>query len=257
MSELILVGRNSTTNKKAVLNITDDGELKIDETNKITDIDNKLTSIETDIETTNNKLQTLQDKVDDMADNLKNFFSYNMYNDIRYLRGNLSGRAYMLSIFFYSTADTLKIASIYNPDSNQQLYVYKIDYQIDNDNTGDVKTSLRLLRHEGHTGGTTQVAKNLKINSGNYSGNVEFKKELTSYTNESSLCYLTFGDAPGAYKDTLDLKDDMIEISSGNGIGVDYNLTTNSTTNNCRGYLTFFFIEKSLTQKLPTEYIPV
>jgi hypothetical protein len=45
MSELLLSGRNSTTNKKTVLNTDDDGKIKIDESGKLTSIDNRLFQI--------------------------------------------------------------------------------------------------------------------------------------------------------------------------------------------------------------------
>jgi hypothetical protein len=243
------------TTKASSLSVT----IASDDTVAVSDstAQSSLSTIAGDTTNIDDKLQTLQNKIDDVADNLKNLFSYIMYNDIRYLRGNLTGRAYMASYYFYSTSDLYNIASIYNPNNLQQIYVYKIDWHIDNDNDGDIKTSLRLQRHEGHTDGSNVIPRNLKLNSGDYSGNVEFKKGSTSYTNEVSLCYLAFGDSPGEYRGTLDLKNDMIEISGGNGIAVDYNLTTNSTNNKCRGFITYFFIEKSLEQKLPTEYIPI
>ena len=76
MSEIVLTGRNSTTNKKSVINVDDNGKLKLDESGKLTEIK---TSIDT-------------------------LYNYTINNDLRFFRSQ--GQCYTTSFNYVGTGAT-------------------------------------------------------------------------------------------------------------------------------------------------------
>lgn len=210
---MLLAGRNKDTNKKSELNIDDNGNLKIDESGKLTEIK---TSIDT-------------------------LYNYTINNDLRYFRSQ--GKCYTTSFNYVGTAETQKMLSLWNPvGSGKILYLYRLNAQFDNDGASDYATRLILYGTSTQpTAGTLQTPINLSLGNNNLSS-VEAR---TGYTHGGNfvITHLLTADEPGATQNVNIEYKEYIQIPEGMGIFTILYMTT--STNKMRAMNSLYYIETS------------
>jgi len=211
----LIQGINKTTNKQTILNIDDDGNLKIDESGKLTDINT----------------------------NINTLYNYTINNDLRYLRSQ--GKCFSITYNYVSTATSLNMLSLWNPvGSGKKLYVYRIAAQFDNDGTADFATRVILYGTSSQpTSGNLSTPRNLSLGN-NTTSTAEARN---GYTNGSNyvISNLMTADEPGLNLYNTFEYPEYIEIAEGNGIFT--KLFANTSTNKLRAMNTFYYIESDST----------
>ena len=216
MSELLLSGRNSTTNKKTVLNTDNEGQLKIDESRKINDI----------------------------LINISNLYNYTINNDLRYLRSQ--GKCFNTSYSYVGTAESRTMISLWNGTNDKKMYIYRITCQFDNDGNNDYATRVILYSTNTEpTNGSLTTARNLQIGSNNTSSATIRQNFDYVGANVTTFAHLLTADEPGLnLYNTFDYNE-YIEVLPGNGFFSQ--LYCNNSTNKLRVNCNFYYIETSDT----------
>lgn len=216
----LVQGINNLNNKISTLNLSDSGELRIDETGLISQLSQNMLY-------------------------LKNF---TIDNDLRYLRSN--EKCYMTTYNYVGTAELKTPISLWNPSaSGKKLFLYRINIQFDNDATNDYATRAILYRALAQpTGGTNGARNNLKLGGASSSASVlnDF-----SYTTKSDLMVLTTADEPGTNSGVGTYEfPEGIEIAEGEGVFIIVYCNTNASYK-LRVANTMFWVELDNTLNYP------
>lgn len=215
----LIAGRNNVNNKEAVLNVSDLGKLRIDESLKINDIyvqsilnGNTLDRIETDT---------------------TELFKYKNEYDIKYLRNQ--GKCFTVGDGFFrnNVTGTHSAFSFLNPSSSGSIaYVYRIKWSYDNEYNDSSTSRLLLLRINSGTptGGTVETPRNMKFSASDATAMECRLQPTTTSLSTNAFMYLGYEDAPSHSAQsfgTLDF-DEHIEVSEGKGLL--FNLIAGSST---------------------------
>ena len=233
----LLTGRNATTNKISVINLDDDGKIKLDESNKITDIDSKLQTISNDIVIGNTQLGALNT----ISTNLLDVKNYVINRSLPQLRNE--GHCFVITQNFNSTNQSRNMISIANGlSSAKKIYIYRIIVSADTDSGGNFSFKGNL-RVGSVSGGTTITPQNLQI--GGVGSSMTCKTNY-SYTSSTLLITLFNRDEPSAL--FADFKfDEYIELPQNQTIHLEYTNTT--TSNRCFYNASIFYFEVPSTEE--------
>jgi hypothetical protein len=186
---MMLRGRNKATSKKEVIDIDDDGKIKIDESLGITNILNKITDI----------------------------YNHTYNSDLRTIRRQ--GNCYVVSYNYVGTSETLNTISIWNPvGSGKYIYIYNIGVHFDTDLGNDYASRTIVYKTSSEpTGGTSATPDNMCVGSSNTS-NITARINFTQVGSATVMMHLTAADEPGSINPTNFEFKEYIEILPGNGI---------------------------------------
>jgi hypothetical protein len=256
MSEFYIVGRNDQTNKSSVLNIDDNGKLKLDESGKLTDI-------ELNTDTTNTRLADTNTKLDSVNSNLTGIDGLLTTidadtGDIRTLTGtsansltaletdlvdrriNLQyqrslGNCYIATDERRLTADRTAFYSILNPTgSGKTMYVYGISCVISDHEATNIGGNINFegfLQSNYTAGANANDGKNMKVGEadspmiGNrdstITGRIPYFREAFSFSTSTIQELFQF---------ERNMTHDMLEVPAGYGVCFSYLDDTGATT---------------------------
>lgn len=241
MSEFLLTGRNSSTNKKSVLNIDDNGKLKLDESGKITNIETNISTTNTKLDTVNTNLTSIDGlltTIDSDTNDIKTSTTTStnsltaLETDLVDRRINLQyqrslGNCYMVSDETRLTAGTNAFFSILNPTaSGKTMYVYSISFSI-GDNAGVDVGGVVLLESFAEAdytiGSAANDGKNLKIGQSDSSMEGGRNSTITTRTPliRESFSFST-ATTQELFQFTRDMSKDMIEVPASYGLCFSY-----------------------------------
>jgi hypothetical protein len=223
MSNVLMTGRNSETNKKTTLNTDDDGQIKIDESRKLTDID----------------LNTFQTKAELEKINLEGIKS-----NLMYLRS--LGKCYTVngSGITGNTDNDYIMLSMWNASgSGKTVYVYGGDFSLNGSGltSGYFQLQIKKLTTQP-TGGSTKTPHNLKLDV-ETAPSVELKQNATisasnNIYNSRQVNSNNSGDLD--YHQSILLYNEMVQIPEGYGLALN---GFRSASNNVYFYYNVRFIE--------------
>jgi len=243
----LITARNSVTNKINVINIDDDGKLKIDESGKLTDIELNTDTTNTRIADTNTKLDTVNSKLTGIDGLLTTIDSDT--GDIRTLTGtsansltaletdlvdrriNLQyqrslGKCFSIALVdsTQTTGNNFYLMTLFNPSgSGKTIYIYDLNFGANIDLLTSGSVLLQVLKLTSMpSNGSLRTPTNMHLDSTVTSsalilrdaitvspGDVIYNSKQAFSSSSSDLEYIEID---------LNLKDDMIEIPENRGI---------------------------------------
>jgi hypothetical protein len=210
-------GRNSDTNKVSVVNVDDNGKIKIDESGKLTSIDNRLFQIygptfagqinlqnidtkmnglidiidnteatNTKLDTNNTSLNNIETNTDTTNTNLLNTITELQNINVQGIKSNLSylrsqGRCYTVngSGITGNTDNDYIMLSLWNPvGSGKTVYVYGGDFSLNGSGLTSGYFQLQIKRLTTQPTGTAKTPSNLKLDV-TTAPSVELKQNAT------------------------------------------------------------------------------
>ena len=208
-------GRNTDNNKVSVVNVDDNGRIKIDESGKITDIETQLDTIN----------------------------SQGVKSNLSYLRSQ--GKCFTVGgTGVTGTASTdFYMLSLFNPaGSGKTVYVYAGDFSLNGSGltAGYFQLQIKKLT-TATTGGVAKVAHNLKLGQSSATIQLIQNGSVTSTDNIYSSRQVNSNDSGDVdFHQNIILFNEMVEIPEGYGLALN---GYRSASNNVYYYYNLRFVE--------------
>jgi len=232
----LISGINKTNNKQNTLNIDDNGNLKLDESGA-------LSNIETNTDTANTNLLNVVNSID-------NLYNYNYKNDLRYLRSQ--GKCYILSGKADITASS-DAFSILNPSgSSKKIFLYGLSGEISNVDSANYSCTFRMELITAHSGSTSMNGGNLNFSSNNTTVVTNYIKPTSTTTVktilEKSINFSSNNETE--YLSFDNLFNECMEIPQ--GYGLNFRITENTASPYIRSAIYIRYLEIDSSENFPT-----
>jgi hypothetical protein len=222
----LIAGRNTDNNKVSVLNVDDEGKLKIEPT----------------------ELANIQLKLD-------NQYEYTYKNDLRYLRSE--GKCFVASQRGYKAngAQSLtetQMSALYNPSgSGKKLFIYKIHATYRNEGNLNIQNRLILASFTETMTGGPDNPRTLKIGSGATSSALFRSNPGLNSSNTDKVVFLHSHDEPGNNTNIPYYTfDELIELPEGYGLQLRFEHSDDMEASKWNS--AFYYIELDNTETYPT-----